>query len=172
MSPPGSVTAGFAGFAVYATIKANGDLFWVTRHLTSTQMGLTSIERCKQYTELPSEAQEIIYPRPSAAWPASGSLEVRGLSVRYAPGLPQVLKRVSFTVAAGEKVGIVGATGSGKTTLSIALFRFVEVDEGEIIVDGLDIAKIGVRDLRSKLCIVPQDPVRGTYPDTRDIALS
>ena len=128
-------------------------------------MGLTSVERCKQYTELPSEAPEIVEPRPSSAWPAAGSIEVRDLSVRYAPGLPQVLKKVSFTVAAGEKVGIVGATGSGKTTLSVALFRFVEADEGEIIIDGLNIAKMGVHDLRSKLCIVPQDPVRSTDPD-------
>ena len=122
-------------------------------------MGLTSVERCKEYSELPAEAPEVVEPRPSAAWPSNGTIEVRNLSVRYAPGLPKVLKNVSFTVRGGEKVGIVGATGSGKTTLSIALFRFVEADEGAITIDGLDIAKIGVSDLRSQLCIVPQDPV-------------
>ena len=86
------------------------------------------------------------------------------LTMKYALDTPEVIKNISFTVKAGEKIGVVGRTGSGKSTLAISLFRFMEPAGGRIIIDGIDITKIGLHDLRSKLTIIPQDPIlfRGT----------
>lgn len=103
------------------------------------------------------QAPEIIEPRPPAHWP-QGNIDVQNLSIRYADDLPDVLHSLNFSIKAGERVGVVGATGSGKSTFMQACFRFVEAHEGKIVIDGLDISKIGLLDLRSRLTIVPQDP--------------
>lgn len=97
--------------------------------------------------------------RPAQAWPAQGALEVKNLVVRYRPDLPAVLSDVSFAVPAHSKVGICGRTGCGKSTLMLALYRIVEPAAGSIVIDGVDILGIGLFDLRSKLSLVPQDPV-------------
>ncbi|KAJ3225823.1 hypothetical protein HDU81_007656, partial [Chytriomyces hyalinus] len=88
-----------------------------------------------------------------------GQVEVKNLSIRYAPDQPRVLKQLEFTVKPGEKIGVVGRTGAGKSTLSLAFFRIVPFDEGTISIDGMDIAQMGLHDLRSRLTIIPQDPV-------------
>jgi ABC-type multidrug transport system fused ATPase/permease subunit len=87
-----------------------------------------------------------------------GAVSVSKLQLRYRPGLPLVLKGVSFDVAAGEKVGLVGRTGSGKSSLLLALFRMVEPEHGTISIDGVDIARLGLKQLRSAMSIIPQDP--------------
>jgi ATP-binding cassette, subfamily C (CFTR/MRP), member 1 len=97
--------------------------------------------------------------RPEEGWPQRGELEVLGVEVRYRDELPLVLKGITFSVKAGEKVGICGRTGCGKSTLLLALYRMVELSAGSIILDGIDIATIGLRDLRSCLSFVSQDPV-------------
>ncbi|PNH11698.1 Canalicular multispecific organic anion transporter 1, partial [Tetrabaena socialis] len=91
-------------------------------------------------------------------WPAAGAIEVADLSMRYRPHMPLVLKGISFKVAAGEKVGLVGRTGSGKSSMLLALFRMVEAAGGAVYIDGVDIATLGLRHLRSKMSIIPQDP--------------
>lgn len=122
---------------------------------------LVSAERILEYsTELPSEAPAITEPRPAQDWPARGAIKAKNLKVRYGPPTsPLVLKGLSFEVEPGEKIGIVGATGSGKTTLASSLFRLVEPASGTITIDDLDISQIGLQDLRSRMAIVPQDPV-------------
>jgi ABC-type multidrug transport system fused ATPase/permease subunit len=97
--------------------------------------------------------------RPAQLWPANGNVDVKGLVVRYRPELPPVLKGVTFRIRAQEKVGICGRTGCGKSTLMLALYRIVEPSGGTVVIDGVDICSIGLFDLRSKLSLVPQDPV-------------
>ncbi|KAJ3059615.1 hypothetical protein HK102_009904 [Quaeritorhiza haematococci] len=92
-------------------------------------------------------------------WPTRGQITVRNLEIRYAPELPPVLKKISFEVREREKIGVVGRTGAGKSTLSLAFFRILPIPSGSIFIDGVDISAIGLRDLRSRLVIIPQDPV-------------
>jgi ABC-type multidrug transport system fused ATPase/permease subunit len=103
-------------------------------------------------------------------WPTSGAIEVRDLEVRYARDLPPVLNGVSFAVGPGEKVGVVGRTGAGKSTLSLALLRYVEPSSGAITIDGLDVCEMGLEDLRRRLTIIPQDPwlFKGTVRSNLD----
>ncbi|KAK0546094.1 hypothetical protein OC844_007284, partial [Tilletia horrida] len=132
---------------------------------------MVAVERLCEFAETKPEPAEIVEPRPPAAWPQTGEVEFKDLRVKYAPELPDVLKGVSFTVAGGTKVGIVGPTGCGKSTTVQSLFRFVEFAGGSIEIDGLDISKVGLRDLRSRIQIVPQDPVilSGTLRDAIDV---
>jgi ATP-binding cassette, subfamily C (CFTR/MRP), member 1 len=94
-----------------------------------------------------------------ASWPRKGSIAFEKYCMRYRPNLPLVLKEVSLTIDAGEKVGIVGRTGSGKSSLLTALFRLVEAADGKILIDGADIGAVPLRTLRAALSIIPQDPV-------------
>ncbi len=108
----------------------------------------------------PTEAPAVVPGnRPLPAWPDRGALSVESLVVRYRPDLPPVLRGVTFAAAPAEKVGVAGRTGCGKSTLMAALFRLVEPASGRVVIDGIDVAGIGLRDLRSRLALVPQDPV-------------
>ncbi|GJN09844.1 hypothetical protein PR202_ga27889 [Eleusine coracana subsp. coracana] len=118
------------------------------------------IERIKQFTNIPSEAEWSIKGcLPVANWPTNGAIDVTDLKVRYRPNSPLVLKGITIGIHAGEKIGVVGRTGSGKSTMYQAMFRIVEPDEGKIVIDGIDISTLGLHDLRSKLGIIPQEPV-------------
>lgn len=117
---------------------------------------ILAMERVVEYLDLPQEPPAIVEShRPPAYWPSStGStslINVENLVIRYAPNLPPVLHGVSFQLKPRERIGLLGRTGSGKSTLAMALLRFVEPTEGTITIDGLDITKIGLEDLRSKL---------------------
>ncbi|CAM5999085.1 unnamed protein product, partial [Sphagnum balticum] len=91
-------------------------------------------------------------------WPTSGNIDFRKYSTCYRAGLDPVLKNLSVTIKGGEKVGVVGRTGAGKSSMTLALFRIIEPTSGTIIIDGVDVTKIGLHDLRSKLTIIPQEP--------------
>lgn len=120
---------------------------------------IISVERLNQYMSISSEAPEVVGGnRPPPNWPAIGKVELRDLKIRYRPDTPLVLQGISCTFEGGHKIGIVGRTGSGKTTLIGALFRLVEPSGGKIIIDGLNIATIGLHDLRARFGIIPQDP--------------
>lgn len=110
-----------------------------------------------EYAELPTETLDGVHP--PAAWPTAGSIEVNDLVVSYAPDLPPVLKGLTFRSESNERIGVVGRTGAGKSSLTLALFRFLEARSGTIHIDGQDISKIKLHDLRSRLAIIPQDPV-------------
>lgn len=130
---------------------------------------MNATERIIEYSRIPIEDQagqedgkdrrNLDASTVSAAWPRTGKLEVNDLVVGYAPDLPPVLKGLSFSVSPNERIGIVGRTGAGKSSLTLALFRFLEASEGSIHIDGIDISKISLYDLRSRLAIIPQDPV-------------
>ena len=120
---------------------------------------MISVERILQFTNVPSEAPLVIEEcRPNPEWPTEGRIELEDLHVQYNPDLPMVLKGITCTFPGEKKIGIVGRTGSGKSTLIQALFRVVEPSGGRILIDGLDISKMGLQDLRSRLGIIPQDP--------------
>jgi ABC-type multidrug transport system fused ATPase/permease subunit len=127
------------------------------RHYTNLELEFNAAERIVEFSELPIE--DINGADPPAAWPTQGRLEVHDLVVGYAPDLPPVLKGVTFNVAPNERIGVVGRTGAGKSSLTLALFRFLEARQGSIHIDGLDVSKMKLNALRSRLAIIPQDPV-------------
>ncbi|GAA6021159.1 hypothetical protein JCM10207_008338 [Rhodosporidiobolus poonsookiae] len=165
------VDAALAGFTLTFTLNISNELLFLVRRYTQLELAMVGVERVKEFSELKQEAPEIVEPRPPAVWPHAGAIEVRELNIKYAPELPSVLHDISFSIKAGEKIGIVGATGCGKSTLASSFFRFVEAHSGSIVVDGIDISKIGLFDLRSRLTIVPQDPVilSGSLRSTLDM---
>ncbi|KAJ2617833.1 hypothetical protein EV177_000369 [Coemansia sp. RSA 1804] len=133
----------------------------VTHHVAiDNEMSMNSVERIMQYLNIEQEAALESDPqnKPPATWPNKGDLLIDNLVVEYVPGAP-VLHGISLSVKHGEKVGVVGRTGAGKSTISLALLRFLEASKGKIVLDGVDISKIGLEDLRRNVTIIPQDPV-------------
>ncbi|KAI9168751.1 hypothetical protein LWI28_001512 [Acer negundo] len=119
---------------------------------------MISVERILQFTKLPCEAPAVIKGcRPDSDWPTNRSIQLENVHVRYTPALPMVLKGITCTFPEEKKIGVVGRTGSGKSTLIQALFRVVEPSIGRIVIDGVDISQIGLQDLRSRLDIIQQD---------------
>ncbi|KIJ23785.1 hypothetical protein M422DRAFT_275570 [Sphaerobolus stellatus SS14] len=165
------IDAALAGFALAFASTITSDLLFMVRRFVGLEQSLVAVERVKEFSDLPREPAEFIEPRPPASWPSKGECIVENLCIRYAPDLPDVLHNLNFTLNAGERVGILGRTGCGKSTLALSFFRFVEPSQGHIIVDGVDISKIGLTDLRSRLTIIPQDPtiLSGTLRSTLDV---
>ncbi|KAI7902298.1 P-loop containing nucleoside triphosphate hydrolase protein [Cokeromyces recurvatus] len=152
--------AGMAGISLFYARSFLENIYWFIRQYTSVEMDFNSVERVHEYLELEQEPPgQIENHRPPAAWPTTASIEVKDLVVRYAPELDPVLHGISFSTRAHEKIGIVGRTGSGKSTIALSFFRFLEACGGSISIDGIDISTIGVQDLRSKLTIIPQDAI-------------
>ncbi|KAJ7863247.1 hypothetical protein B0H13DRAFT_2237135 [Mycena leptocephala] len=154
--------AGLAGLAITSALTFSEGVYWTCRFWTALELDLNSVERIVEYMDLPQEPPAIIESRrPPAYWPSSAEnsslVVVEDLHVKYAPDLPAVLQNVSFELKAGERVGLVGRTGSGKSTLAMSLLRFVDPSSGRIVVDGIDISKIGIHDLRSRITFIPQD---------------
>jgi len=120
---------------------------------------MNSVERVKEYLDVPQEAAAIIPDnRPPHDWPSKGVVEFVGYSTRYKKELDLVLKDLRFKINPCEKVGVVGRTGAGKSSLALALFRALEAESGKIVIDGIDISTIGLQDLRENIVMVPQDP--------------
>ncbi|KAK3604646.1 hypothetical protein CHS0354_007189 [Potamilus streckersoni] len=156
-----NITPSLAGLAMAFAIQMTGLFQYTIRTSLETEARFTSVQRLQVYSkEVESEAPAIMKDnRPPNDWPSEGKIEFINYHMRYRENLPLSLKGVSFSVKPREKIGIVGRTGSGKSSLGVALFRLVESAEGTIHIDGVDITKIGLEDLRSKLSIIPQDPV-------------
>jgi ABC-type multidrug transport system fused ATPase/permease subunit len=152
-----NVDAALAGFALSFALDYGSTVIWAIRHYTNLELDMNAAERIIEYSNLPTESLE--GADPPAAWPSEGRLEVNDLVVAYAPDLPPVLKGLTFRVERNERIGVVGRTGAGKSSLTLALFRFLEASQGTIHIDGLDISKIKLNSLRSRLAIIPQDPV-------------
>ncbi|KAJ5795133.1 ABC transporter integral membrane type 1 [Penicillium paradoxum] len=155
----GTIDAGAAGLSLTYAVTFTENVLWLVRLYSEVQQNMNSVERVREYLEVDQEAASVIEEsRPAADWPSQGAVEFSGYSTRYRPDLDPVLKEVSFSVKPGEKVGIVGRTGAGKSSLALALFRGLEAEKGQITIDGVDIGSIGLRDLRESITIVPQDP--------------
>ena len=127
--------------------------------LTSYENSMIGYERCVEYTKCPSEAplQKVI-DSSLGSWPHKGKIEFVNFSVKYRPDTEIVLKDINFVIQGKEKVGIVGRTGSGKSTITLCLFRILEATKGKILIDDVDISSIGLDKLRNNLTIIPQDP--------------
>ncbi|KAL7747806.1 hypothetical protein RI367_006741 [Sorochytrium milnesiophthora] len=157
------------GLALLSAQNLVNSLRALIGQLTVFETAMVSVERLKQYTDLPAEAAEHA-GNVAESWPASGDITFDNYSATYKEGLEPVLKNLNLTIRDGEKIGICGRTGAGKSTITLSLFRIIEALQGSIIIDGQDISKIGLTDLRSRLTIIPQDPVmfQGTLRENMD----
>ncbi|XP_041474562.1 multidrug resistance-associated protein 1-like isoform X1 [Lytechinus variegatus] len=155
-----NLSSGIVGLSISYALQITQTLNWMVRMTSELETNIVSVERVKEYSEAPTEAAAIVEDnRPAESWPGEGKVEFINYSTRYREGLDLVIKGINVTVKPGEKVGVVGRTGAGKSSLTMALFRIIEPAEGQIKIDGVDISSIGLKDLRSKITIIPQDPV-------------
>ncbi|XP_074093124.1 ATP-binding cassette sub-family C member 10 isoform X2 [Macrotis lagotis] len=149
---------GLVGLALSYALSLTGLLSGLVSSFTQTEAMMVSVERLEEYScDLPSEpqGQQI---QVGVGWLSQGHVEFQNVVLTYRPGLPNALDGVTFNVLPGEKIGIVGRTGSGKSSLLLVLFRLVELSAGHILLDGVDISLLGLSDLRSQLAIIPQEP--------------
>jgi ABC-type multidrug transport system fused ATPase/permease subunit len=154
------VDPGLAGLSLSYSLTFTHHVLWVVRNYAMNEMNMNAIERVHEYLDVEEEPPTYIAAtEPSPSWPEHGAIEVENLVMQYAPENPPVLRNVSFKVNPREKIGIVGRTGSGKSTLALSIFRFMDPTSGSIKIDGVDIHTLGLDVLRSRLTIIPQDPV-------------
>ncbi|XP_071951643.1 ATP-binding cassette sub-family C member 5-like isoform X2 [Antedon mediterranea] len=155
----GSVSAAYSGLALSYSLQMMAIFQFAVRLTAEVEARFTSVERVIKYIEdVPTE--EIEYSKEkNNEWPVNGEVHFKDVCLRYRPNLPQVLNQITFNTRPKEKVGIVGRTGSGKSSLGVALFRLVDTETGCILIDNKDIRNISLFDLRSKMSIIPQDPV-------------
>ncbi|XP_031112582.1 ABC transporter C family member 14-like [Ipomoea triloba] len=148
------------GLSLSYGLSLNSSLFWTIFISCFVENKMVSVERIKQFTNIPSEAEwrkKDLLPPPN--WPSKGNVELENLQVRYRPNTPLVLKGITLSIEGGEKIGVVGRTGGGKSTLIQVFFRLVEPAAGRIVIDDIDISILGLHDLRSRFGIIPQEPV-------------
>ncbi|MCJ8739010.1 hypothetical protein PDJAM_G00042380 [Pangasius djambal] len=155
-----SLSPGIVGLAVSHSLQVTGILSWIVRAWTDVENNIVSVERVKEYADTPKEAAWSMenVPLPSY-WPQTGSIQFHQYGLQYRKGLDWALKEITLSVQEREKIGIVGRTGAGKSSLALGIFRILEAVKGEIHIDGVNIAEIGLHDLRSRITIIPQDPV-------------
>jgi ATP-binding cassette, subfamily C (CFTR/MRP), member 1 len=191
VSSGSGLSAGFVGLSLSYALQITQSLNWIVRQTVEVETNIVSVERVLEYANLPSEAPDVIFKnRPNIGWPAQGAVQFNNYSTRYREGLGLVLKDVCLDIKAHEKVGVVGRTGAGKSSLTLALFRIIEPTSGNITyvlprerppsvpdstlmndrIDGLNISTIGLLDLRRRLAIIPQDAAlfQGTIRDNLD----
>uniref|UniRef100_A0A668V3J0 ABC-type glutathione-S-conjugate transporter n=1 Tax=Oreochromis aureus TaxID=47969 RepID=A0A668V3J0_OREAU len=155
-----SLSPGLVGLSVSYALQVTMSLNWMVRMTSELENNIVAVERVKEYSETKTEAPwEVEDKKPPPEWPMQGNVEFNDYSVRYREGLDLVLKDITLKVKGGEKIGIVGRTGAGKSSMTLCLFRLLEAAGGEITIDNVKISEIGLHDLRSKLTIIPQEPV-------------
>ncbi|KAK2616981.1 Transporter of the ATP-binding cassette (ABC) [Conoideocrella luteorostrata] len=155
----GKIDAGAAGISLSYAMNFTENVLWLVRLYGMNEQNMNSMERVKEYLDLDQEAAPVVEKnRPPESWPDKGNVEFVNYSTRYREDLDPVLKSISLRINAREKVGIVGRTGAGKSSLALAIFRALEAEKGRIVIDDVNIGDIGLRDLRENITIVPQDP--------------
>ncbi|KAL4164376.1 hypothetical protein KRP22_004242 [Phytophthora ramorum] len=176
VSTKGQVGAMTSGISLTYSLMLTSVVQWVMRAVDRTDNAMTSVERLLFFRQIESEddsgstVAQLLHAEyqstgsTTASWPSRGTIRFDQLCLRYRPELPLVLKGVDMDVAAGEKVGICGRTGAGKSSLMVALFRICDFDSGRVLIDDVDISSISVRELRRSLAIIPQDPVLFSGP--------
>lgn len=154
------VSSGTVGLSVSYALSITSALNLLVQQGSNLETNIVSVERVQEYASIDTEAEWVLpFRRPPHDWPQKGHVSFNDYKTRYRPGLDLVLRGVNCEIQGGEKVGIVGRTGAGKSSLTVALFRLIEPAGGSIVIDGQSIANMGLHDLRSKLTILPQDPV-------------
>ena len=166
-----SLSAGMVGLSMSYALQITQSLNWIVRQTVEVETNIVSVERVLEYARLPSEAPEVVSKRrPKISWPANGAVDFSNYSTKYRPELDLVLKNINLHIKSHEKIGVVGRTGAGKSSLTLALFRIIEPDTGNIAIDDLNTSTIGLLDLRQRLAIIPQDAAlfEGTVRDNLD----
>ncbi|XP_022081543.1 ATP-binding cassette sub-family C member 9-like [Acanthaster planci] len=157
----GALTLGLepslVGLGVTYSLQIAGFLNLLVRGVADTEMQMNSVERVAFYSNVESEQYE--GRDPPEDWPRNGRIQFDRASVRYSADSDPVLRAVSVDVSPGEKVGICGRTGAGKSSLTLALLRVIDIFGGRILIDGIDIKSVPLQTLRSRVSIIPQDPV-------------
>ncbi|KAF1839042.1 hypothetical protein BDW02DRAFT_515395 [Decorospora gaudefroyi] len=155
----GRIDAGAAGLALTYAVTFTENVLWFVRLYSANEQNMNSVERVKEYLDVDQEAPSVIPAnRPPSNWPSKGSVEFINYSTRYRADFDLVLKNLTFKILPGEKVGVVGRTGAGKSSMALALFRALEAEQGKILIDEIDVGLIGLHDLRENVVMVPQDP--------------
>uniref|UniRef100_A0AAQ4Q825 ATP-binding cassette, sub-family C (CFTR/MRP), member 8 n=1 Tax=Gasterosteus aculeatus aculeatus TaxID=481459 RepID=A0AAQ4Q825_GASAC len=154
------LTPGLVGLGLTYALLVSNYMNWMVRNLADMEVQLGSVKRINGLLKTEPENYEglLTVSQVPDCWPRDGEIKIQNLSVRYDAALKPVLKNVNSHIHPGQKVGICGRTGSGKSSFSLALFRMVDMFEGRIIIDGIDIAKLPLQTLRSRLSIILQDP--------------
>lgn len=166
----GNLSEGTASLLTVYSLSFWGVLNWGVRVWSEVESRMTSLERVLKYAELENEELSTNSCQISNNWPERGDVEFVSVKARYSEGRPLILKGVDFKIRGGSRCGIVGRTGSGKSTLFQCLYRFVSLESGQILIDGIDIANLSLKQLRRALAIIPQDPTLflGTLRDNLD----
>ncbi|XP_075422196.1 multidrug resistance-associated protein 1-like isoform X3 [Ascaphus truei] len=155
-----SITPGLVGLAVVNSLRLTGVLNATVHTATDLETNSVAVERVKEYCDVEPEAPWTSdHASEIGDWPNAGKIEFKNYGLRYREDLELALKNITASIQQGEKVGVVGRTGAGKSSLTLALFRILEPASGQICIDGIDISKLGLHELRSKITIIPQDPV-------------
>ena len=165
------LSAGLVGLSMSYALQITQSLNWIVRQTVEVETNIVSVERALEYANLPVEAPEVIKgKRPLVIWPQRGAVSFNDYSTRYRENLDPVLRKINIEIQPHEKIGVVGRTGAGKSSLTLALFRIIEPIDGNIVIDGINITSLGLLDLRSRLSIIPQDAAlfEGTVRDNLD----
>uniref|UniRef100_A0A671T8K5 ATP-binding cassette, sub-family C (CFTR/MRP), member 2 n=1 Tax=Sinocyclocheilus anshuiensis TaxID=1608454 RepID=A0A671T8K5_9TELE len=152
-----SLNSGLVGLSISYALNVTQTLNWLVRMTSELETNIVAVERVREYVEIKNEAPWITTNHPPDDWPTDGNIHFENYKVRYRPELELILHGITCDIQSTEKIGLVGRTG--KSSLTNCLFRIIEASEGQILVDGIDISTLGLHDLRSRLTIIPQDPV-------------
>uniref|UniRef100_A0A7N9AT35 ATP-binding cassette, sub-family C (CFTR/MRP), member 9 n=1 Tax=Mastacembelus armatus TaxID=205130 RepID=A0A7N9AT35_9TELE len=157
----GLPSGGLVGLGLTYALTVTNYLNWVVRNLADLEVQMSAVKKVKSFLSTESENYEgsMDTSQVPENWPQDGEIKIQDLCARYDPMLKPVLKHVNAYIKPGQKVGICGRTGSGKSSLSLAFFNMVDIFEGKIVIDGIDICKLPLQTLRSRLSIILQDPV-------------
>ncbi|XP_043945091.1 multidrug resistance-associated protein 1-like [Protopterus annectens] len=160
VSGKGSLSPGLVGFSISHALQVTGILSWIIRSWTDVENNIVSVERIQEYNDTPKEAPWTLNDSPiSTTWPLEGKIKFEDYGLRYRTSLNWALEKITIVINSKEKIGIVGRTGAGKSSLTVGLFRLWEPSKGQILIDGVNIMDSGLHELRSKMTVIPQDPV-------------
>ncbi|KYQ88934.1 ABC transporter C family protein [Tieghemostelium lacteum] len=154
-----TISPSLIGLAINYCITLSGDINWLNSKWAMVETDMNAVERLDHYCKLSEEKPDYNRDINLSNWPSNGEIKFDNYTMKYREELPPSLKNITAVIPGHSKVGIVGRTGAGKSSLTQALFRLIEASEGRILIDGIDISQVGLMDLRQRMSIIPQNPV-------------